>query len=132
MYSSGLVLLGFNSVFGDELSRVLSQKGKEQEEVWSGHSVACGEAFALGRDFIICSGFGWTPEDVMPSQVLVSGDSWSLFRGKGPPWCHYWGCTSAGMRAAATGSFPFLFLSFMGAVGCTGGVRSGSVLKSLH
>lgn len=68
----------------------------------------------------------------MPSQVLVSGDSWSPFRGKGTPRCRGRGCVSAGVHAAAKGSFPFLFCYFAGAEGCTGGARSGYVLKSLH
>ena len=63
--------------------RVLSQKGKEHKEVQSGHSVACGDILALDTDFIIRKGFWWALEDVMSSQVLVSGVSWSLFWGKG-------------------------------------------------
>lgn len=86
----------------------------------------------LAEVFVIRNGFWWTPEDVMPSQVLVSGDSWSPFRGKGTPRCRGRGCVSAGVHAAAKGSFPFLFHYFAGAEGCTGGARSGYVLKSLH
>lgn len=126
------ILLRFNSVFIDKFSRVFSWKGKEHKEVQSGHSEACGEVFALGRDFIICNGFRWTPEDVMSSQVLVSGVRWSLFQGKGTPWCWCWGCVRAGMHAATKGCFPFLFHYFTDAEGCTGDARSGYVLKSLH